>query len=143
MKLSNNLLPEINLFAPPQLSERSLEGVVVSLLILLCHCDEILSKLVLTAFCSEVFFPQNLGQMAERPPHHNSSEFDPSLLKVGGEPPSAADLEISGRQRRLWNLFQHTATSLTHLYKCKSKCHQNAEDQETWLAFQSAASTLT
>ena len=63
------------------------------------------------------------------------SSLDPSLVK--GINLEHTDLEISGRQRRLWSLFQHTATSLTHLYKCKSKGH---EDQESWLAFQSAAS---
>ena len=52
--------------------------------------------------------------------------------------------EISARQRKLWSLFQHTATSLTHLYKCKSqKQLDQAEDQESWIAFQSAASSLT
>lgn len=80
--------------------------------------------------------------MAERlgPPTPSGGDFDP--LKVTAEP---SDTEISGRQRRLWSLFQHTATSLTHLYKCKSKCQQqqSEEDQETWLAFQSAASSLT
>lgn len=80
--------------------------------------------------------------MAERlgPPTPGGGDFDP--LKVPAEP---SDTEISGRQRRLWSLFQHTATSLTHLYKCKSKCQQqqSEEDQETWLAFQSAASSLT
>ena len=50
---------------------------------------------------------------------------------------------ISSRQRRLWTLFQQTATSLTHIYKCKSKCQISTEDQEAWLAFQSAASALT
>ena len=53
---------------------------------------------------------------------------------------------ISSRQRRLWTLFQQTATSLTHIYKCKSssKCQiSTSEDQEAWLAFQSAASALT
>ena len=78
------------------------------------------------------------------------SDFDP--CKNGSQPPNQdPNSEISARQRRLWNLFQHTATSLTHLYKCKSKCqtpHQTStpnshEDQESWLAFQSAASTLT
>ena len=51
--------------------------------------------------------------------------------------------QISSRQKRLWSLFQQTATSLTHLYKCKSKCQISPEDQEAWLAFQSAASALT
>ena len=76
--------------------------------------------------------------MADRLP---PSDFDP--LKGASLEPS--DLEISARQRRLWSLFQHTATSLTHLYKCKSKCQNtnHAEDQESWLAFQSAASSLT
>merc|ERR1711874_926070 len=68
-------------------------------------------------------------------------DFDP--LKGASLEPS--DLEISARQRRLWSLFQHTATSLTHLYKSKSKCQStnHTEDQESWLAFQSAASALT
>ena len=78
--------------------------------------------------------------MAERLPP-TPGDFDP--LKGASLEPS--DLEISARQRRLWNLFQHTATSLTHLYKCKSKCQStnHIEDQESWLAFQSAASSLT
>jgi len=78
--------------------------------------------------------------MAERLPP-TPGDFDP--LKGASLEPS--DLEISARQRRLWNLFQHTATSLTHLYKCKSKCQStnHTEDQESWLAFQSAASSLT
>ena len=78
--------------------------------------------------------------MAERLPP-SSAEFDP--LKGASLEPT--DLEISARQRRLWSLFQHTATSLTHLYKSKSKCQNTnqAEDQESWLAFQSAASALT
>merc|ERR1719210_6776 len=66
--------------------------------------------------------------------------FDPGMIKPGDPV-----VEISGRQKRLWNLFQHTATSLTHLYKCKSKSQStnHIEDQESWLAFQSAASSLT
>jgi len=78
--------------------------------------------------------------MAERLPP-SPGDFDP--LKGASLEPS--DLEISARQRRLWSLFQSTATSLTHLYKCKSKCQStnHTEDQESWLAFQSAASSLT
>ena len=91
--------------------------------------------------------------MAERLPNlsdlrsqgvHNSeaaqTEFGDSAAGAG---------QISTRQRRLWTLFQQTATSLTHLYKCKSKCQISSngrgaeEDQEAWLAFQSAASALT
>ena len=74
-------------------------------------------------------------------------DFDPeaSAAVRTSEPahaPCNDDAELaSARQKRLLMLFQHTATSLTHLYKCKSKC-QN-EDQESWLAFQSAASALT
>jgi len=82
--------------------------------------------------------------MADRLPP-TPGDFDP--LKGASLEPS--DLEISARQRRLWNLFQHTATSLTHLYKCKSSKSQSdnptqdQEWQESWLAFQSAASSLT
>ena len=79
--------------------------------------------------------------MAERLPNLSDlrspqSEVQTEFGDSGGQ--------ISTRQRRLWTLFQQTATSLTHIYKCKSKCQiSNPEEQEAWLAFQSAASALT
>lgn len=85
--------------------------------------------------------------MAERLPNPNPdpNEFDP--LKNGLPEQPSTEMEISARQRRLWNMFQHTATSLTHLYKCKSASKSqpqtSPQDQESWLAFQSAASSLT
>ena len=88
--------------------------------------------------------------MAERLPIINSSSSD----DFGGVPPShprttvnseSAEVEVSARQRRLWSLFQHTATSLTNLYKCKSSKNssQHTEDQDSWMAFQSTSASLT
>jgi len=88
--------------------------------------------------------------MADRlpPPNYGQSLRTPSTDQHQQQQNSDST-EISGRQRKLWSLFQHTATSLTHLYKCKSKSDQQhqhqaaAEDQESWIAFQSAAASLT
>ena len=76
--------------------------------------------------------------MAERIPPNNYEQS----LRTSVDPIDTT--EISARQRKLWSLFQHTATSLTNLYKCKTKSAQaQVEDQESWIAFQSAAASLT
>jgi len=88
--------------------------------------------------------------MADRlpPPDYGQSLRTPTTDQHQQQ--NSDSTEISARQRKLWSLFQHTATSLTHLYKCKTKSDQQqhqhqaaAEDQESWIAFQSAAASLT
>jgi len=88
--------------------------------------------------------------MADRlpPPDYGQSLRTPTTDQHQQQ--NSDSTEISGKQRKLWSLFQHTATSLTHLYKCKTKSDQQqhqhqaaAEDQESWIAFQSAAASLT
>jgi len=91
--------------------------------------------------------------MADRlpPPDYGQSLRTPTTDQHQQQQQQNSDsTEISARQRKLWSLFQHTATSLTHLYKCKTKSDQQqhqhqaaAEDQESWIAFQSAAASLT